>query len=77
MDYKKPLIKNQLERFAFMLRHKRKERGLTISKLAYKLGYSVASISNWENKKQKPDLYKVEDVAIFFEIPLNILIREE
>lgn len=46
MDYKKPLTKNQLERFAFMLRHKRKERGLTISKLAYKLGYSEASISN-------------------------------
>lgn len=77
MDYKKPLTKNQLERFAFMLRYKRKERGLTISELAYKLGYSVASISNRENKKQKPDLYKVEDVAIFFEIPLNILIREE
>lgn len=77
MDYKKQLTEKQRERFAFMLRHKRKERGLTISKLAYKLGYSVASISNWENKKQKPDLYKVEDVAIFFEIPLNILIREE
>ena len=77
MDYKKQLTEKQRERFAFMPRHKRKERGLTISKLAYKLGYSEASISNWENKKQKPDLYKVEDVADFFGVPLNILIGEE
>ena len=77
MDYKKPLSKNQLERFAFMLRHKRLERGLTIADLAEKLGYSESSISCWENKKKKPNLYKVEDVASFFGLPLNILIGEE
>lgn len=77
MDYKKPLTKNQLERFAFMLRQKRLDMGLTISDLAYKLGYSESSISCWENKKKKPNLYKVEDVASFFGVPLNILIGEE
>lgn len=77
MDYKKPLTKKQLERFAFMLRQKRLDMGLTISDLAYKLGYSESSISYWENKKKKPNLYKVEDVASFFGVPLNIMIGEE
>ena len=77
MDYKKPLTKNQLERFAFMLRHKRLERGLKVSELAYELGYSESSIYSWESKRTKPNIYKAEDVASFFEIPLNILIGEE
>ena len=74
MDYKKPLTKKQRERFAFMLRQKRLDMGLTISDLAYKLGYSESSISYWENNKKKPNLYKVEDVASFFGVPLNIMI---
>nr|DAN54523.1 MAG TPA: Helix-turn-helix XRE-family like protein [Caudoviricetes sp.] len=77
MDYKKRLTEKQRERFAFMLRHKRLERGLKISDLAYKLGYSESSISCWERKTKNPNLYKVQDVASFFEIPLNILIGEE
>lgn len=77
MDYKKRLTEKQRERFAFMLRQKRLDRGLTISDLAYKLGYSESSISYWENKKKNPNLYKVEDVASFFGVPLNIMIGEE
>lgn len=77
MDYKKRLTEKQRERFAFMLRQKRLDMGLTISDLAYKLGYSESSISYWENKKKKPNLYKVEDVASFFGVPLNIMIGEE
>lgn len=77
MDYKKQLTEKQRERFAFMLRQKRLDIGLTISDLAYKLGYSESSISYWENKKKKPNLYKVEDVASFFGVPLNIMIGEE
>lgn len=45
MDYKKQLTEKQRERFAFMLRQKRLDMGLTISDLAYKLGYSESSIS--------------------------------
>lgn len=60
-----------------MLRQKRLDMGLTISDLAYKLGYSTTSISYWENKKTNPNLYKVQDVADFFELPLNIMIGEE
>nr|DAM98057.1 MAG TPA: Helix-turn-helix XRE-family like protein [Caudoviricetes sp.]DAQ47876.1 MAG TPA: Helix-turn-helix XRE-family like protein [Caudoviricetes sp.] len=77
MDYKKRLTKKQRERFAFMLRHKRLEIDLTITELADKLGYSTTSISYWENKKTNPNLYKVQDVASFFGVPLNIMIGEE
>mgnify|MGYP000912925315 CR=1 FL=1 len=76
MDYKKRLTEKQRERFAFMLRYKRLERDLTITELANKLGYSTASISYWENKKTNPNLYKVQDVASFFGLPLNIMIGE-
>lgn len=76
MDYKKRLTEKQRERFAFMLKQLREDRGLTITELGDKLGYSIASISFWENKKTNPNLYKVEDVADFFGVPLNILIGE-
>lgn len=77
MDYKKRLTEKQRERFAFMLWYKRLERDLTITELADKLGYSTTSISYWENKKTNPNLYKVQDVADFFGLPLNIMIGEE
>lgn len=76
MDYKKRLTEKQRERFAFMLKHLREDRGLTITELGDKLGYSIASISYWENKKTNPTLYKVEDVATYFNLPLNVLIGE-
>lgn len=66
----------QRQRFAFMLKQLREDRGLTITELGDKLGYSIASISYWENKKTNPNLYKVMDVADFFGVPLNILIGE-
>lgn len=59
-----------------MLKQLREDRGLTITELGDKLGYSIASISFWENKKTNPNLYKVKDVADFFGVPLNILIGE-
>lgn len=77
MDYKKQLTEKQRERFAFMLRQKRLDMGLTISDLAYKLGYSESSISCWERKTKNPNLYKVQDVASFFGLPINIFLGEE
>lgn len=76
MNYEQRLNDNQRKRFAFMLKQLREDRGLTITELGDKLGYSIASISFWENKKTNPNLYKVEDVADFFGVPLNILIGE-
>jgi toxin-antitoxin system, antitoxin component, xre family len=76
MDYEQRLNDKQRLRFAFMLKQLREDRGLTITELSDKLGYSIASISFWENKKTNPNLYKVMDVADFFGVPLNILIGE-
>lgn len=77
MDYEKPLAKRQCELFAFMLRQKRKDNKITLKQLGKVLGYSTATISNWENLKSVPDLYNVEDVATYFKLPMNIFIGEK
>ncbi len=76
MNHEQRLNDKQRQRFAFMLKQLREDRGLTLTELGDKLGYSIASISFWENKKTNPNLYKVKDVADFFGVPLNILIGE-
>lgn len=77
MDYEKPLTRKQCELFAFMLRKKRKDNKITLKQLGNRLGYSTATISNWENLKSVPDLYNVEDVATYFKLPMNVFIGEE
>ena len=76
MNYEQRLNDNQRKRFAFMLRQKRKDNKLTLRELESKLGYPAATISNWENLKTAPDLYNVEDVATYFNLPMNIFIGE-
>ena len=77
MDYDKPLTQRQCERFAFMLRQKRKDNKLTLKQLGNKLGYPITTISNWENLKTAPDLYNVEDVATYFNLPMNVFVGEK
>nr|DAV60902.1 MAG TPA: helix-turn-helix domain protein [Caudoviricetes sp.] len=77
MNYEQRLNDNQRKRFAFMLKQKRKDNKITLEKLGNKLGYSTATISNWENLKAVPDLYNVEDVATYFNLPMNVFVREE
>ena len=77
MNHEQRLNDNQRKRFAFMLKQLREDRGLTITELAEKLGYSSREIMKWEKKTKKPNLYIVEDVATFFKIPVNVLIGEK
>ncbi|RTZ09591.1 helix-turn-helix domain-containing protein [Streptococcus pneumoniae] len=77
MDYEKPLTRKQCELFAFMLRQKRKDNKITLRELESKLGYSAKTISNWENLKTAPDMYNVEDVATYFNLPMNIFVGEK
>lgn len=77
MDYDKPLTKRQCELFAFMLRQKRKDNKITLRELESKLGYSAKTISNWEKLKTAPDLYNVEDVATYFNLPMNVFVGEK
>jgi len=60
-----------------MLRQKRKDNKITLKELGNKLGYSTTTISNWENLKAVPDMYNVEDVATYFNLPMNVFIGEE
>ena len=75
VDFEK-LSDQQCERFAFMLKQKRLDNKLSRSELAKKLGYSSREIMKWEKKIKKTNLYQVEDVATYFNLPLNVLIGE-
>lgn len=75
VDFEK-LSDQQCERFAFMLKQKRIDNKLSRSELAKKLGYSSREIMKWEKKIKKPNLYQVEDVATYFEIPVNVFVGE-
>nr|DAJ26076.1 MAG TPA: helix-turn-helix protein [Caudoviricetes sp.] len=76
IDYER-LSERQCERFAFMLKQKRLDNNLSRSQLAKKLGYSQSEIRNWENNIKEPNYYAIEDIATFFDIPLNVLIGEK
>ena len=76
VDFEK-LSDQQCERFAFMLKQKRLDSNLSRSQLSKKLGYSQSEIRSWENGVRNPNYYIVEDVATFFNIPLNVLIGEK
>nr|DAY41207.1 MAG TPA: Repressor protein CI [Caudoviricetes sp.] len=77
MDYDKPLTDRQCKLFAFMLKQKRKDNKLTLKQLGNELGYPITTISNWENLKTAPNLYNVEDVATYFNLPINVLVGEK
>ena len=77
MNYEQRLTDKRRQRFAFMLRQKRKDNKITLKELGNKLGYSTATISNLENLKAVPDMYNVEDVATYFNLPINVLVGEK
>lgn len=70
------ISKRQCERFAFMLKQKRIDNKLSREVLSKKLGYSQSLIKKWECLEVHPNLYNVEDVATYFNLPVNVLIGE-
>ena len=76
MDYEQRLNDKQRLRFAFMLKQKRKDNKLSQAKLSNILGHAQSDIYKWETCKARPNLYQVEDVATYFNLPLNVLIGE-
>nr|DAP53840.1 MAG TPA: helix-turn-helix domain protein [Caudoviricetes sp.] len=76
MDYEQRLNDKQRLRFAFMLKQKRKDNKLSQAKLSDILGYAQSDIYKWETCKARPNLYQAEDVATYFNLPMNILIGE-
>lgn len=76
MNYEQILNDKQRQRFAFMLKQKRKDSKLSQEKLGDILGYAQSDIYKWEACKARPNFYQVEDVATYFKLPLNVLIGE-
>lgn len=76
IDYKR-FSDRQCERFAFMLKQKRLDNKLSREALSKKLGYSQSLIKKWESLEVHPNLYNVEDVATYFNLPVNVFIGEE
>ena len=76
MNYEQRLDDKQRQRFAFMLKQKRKDCKLSQEKLGDILGYAQSDIYKWETCKARPNLYQVEDVETYFNLPMNILIGE-
>lgn len=54
----------------------RKKNGLTQEELAKKLGYSKASVSNWENGYSNPSLQDAFKVAQILNEDINVLFLE-
>lgn len=71
------ISQRQCERFAFMLKQKRLDNKLSREALSKKLGYSQSLIKKWECLEVHPNLYNVEDVATYFNLPVNVFIGEE
>ena len=54
----------------------RKTKKLTQSELANKLNYSDKAISKWENGDSLPDVETIYEVANFFGVEIDYLVRE-
>lgn len=62
--------------YASNLQALRKDRHLTQLELAEKLGYSDKSISKWEMGKGLPPLDVAKDIAAFFGVGLDTMLKE-
>lgn len=59
---------DQRQQFPKNLVRLRKERGLTKSKLARKLGWSYNTITSWERGERMPYQYAIEDICEVFNV---------
>ena len=59
------------------LKRLRKERGITQEYLAKKLYVSVQTIYKWENGKCLPDAINLLNIAQFYEVSLDYLMKNE
>ena len=73
-------MKNEAKRFldrketASRIRSLRKEKHLTQSQLAEKLGIARSRISSWENGQALPELIHIKYMAMLFGVPADYII---
>ena len=61
--------------FASNIRYLRKKDGLSQEEFAERFGVSRQSVAKWENGESTPDINKCGEIADFYEISLDVLIR--
>lgn len=59
--------------FAVRLRALRKEKGMTQTELAEKIGTTRSSIANWENGSRFPEVRYMQTMARIFAVPIDYL----
>lgn len=70
--------KKRLRRFGEKLRKLRRIHSLTLKELAYELGYtSYGYLSELEAGKKMPSVHFVLDIADFFHVTTDQLLRDE
>ena len=63
--------------FGKIFKELRLEYGLTQRELGEKLGYCNQTVSFWESGQREPDLDALVDIAVFFEVPVGVLLGLE
>ncbi len=67
-----------MRRFGEKLRTLRKQRGLTLQELASELGFATHSyLSKLERGDKMPTSQLILDVSRFFNVPADLLIKDE
>lgn len=59
------------------LKRLRKEKGFTQEYIAEKLYVSIQTINKWENGKCLPDVMNLVNIAKFYKVSLDELLRNE
>lgn len=63
--------------FGVKVRKMRKEKNLRQSDLAEILSVSRSAVSNWENNKGYPDILTIIEIANYFNVSLDYLLKED
>ena len=63
--------------FGSVLKHLRKEKGLTQAELARLTGLKISAISMYENGNREPNFETLEIFADFFNVDMNVLLGRE
>ena len=71
------IVKMKSFKFAENLKYYRKQAGLTQSQLAAHFNSDKSLISNYENGKNVPDIFKMWELADIFDITLDELVGRE
>ncbi|MBQ7504506.1 MAG: helix-turn-helix domain-containing protein [Ruminococcus sp.] len=60
--------------FASNVKYLRKKENLSQEDFAERFGVSRQSVAKWENGESTPDIYKCNEIAVYYRITLDVLV---